>query len=131
MVYPGIIKMKEEQNKRLIAFEKEDAYKSLELVNGWINNLDTKASFLLAYIAVVMGFVISSGCPEIFLVEAPNPITAGYIAKIVLTIGLFLSLVLSVVFLLRTLTARIKNNSGAFASNALRITRCSRIPSRS
>ncbi len=107
--------MKESQNKRLIAFEKEDAYKSLELVNGWINNLDAKASFLLAYIAVVMGFAISCGCPEIFRAEVPDPITTGYIVKMALTIGLFLSLILSVVFLLGTLTARTKNNSGKYS----------------
>ena len=102
--------MKESQNKRTISFEKEDAYKTLELVNGWINNLDTKASFLLAYIAVIMGF--ASGCPKIFFAEVPDPITTGFVAKMILTIGLFLILVLSVVFLLMTLTARIKNKSG-------------------
>lgn len=32
--------MKDNISKRELHFEKEDAYKSLELVNGWINNLD-------------------------------------------------------------------------------------------
>ena len=35
------------KGERKTAFEKEDAYRFLELINGWIKNLDTKASFLL------------------------------------------------------------------------------------
>lgn len=61
--------MKDNISKRELHFEKEDAYKSLELVNAWINNLDTKASFLLAYLAVVLGFVVSNGRPNLFAVS--------------------------------------------------------------
>ena len=35
------------KEKHEVMFEKEDAYKSLEITNSWIGNLDTKASFLL------------------------------------------------------------------------------------
>ena len=38
-------------------FSKEDAYQALELTNSWTNNADTKISFVLAYIAVLIGFV--------------------------------------------------------------------------
>jgi hypothetical protein len=63
--------MKDNISKRELHFEKEDVYKSLELVNGWINNLDTKASFLLAYLVVVLGFVVSNGRPNLLYAESP------------------------------------------------------------
>ena len=31
------------------AFNKEDAYRTLERVNFWINNCDSKSSFILAF----------------------------------------------------------------------------------
>ena len=58
--------MSDPKEKREVVFEKEDAYKSLELTNSWIGNIDTKASFLLAYLSVIMGFVVSHGFPAIF-----------------------------------------------------------------
>ena len=39
---------------------KEDAYKNLERVNFWINNSDTKTSFLLAFVGILIGFSISN-----------------------------------------------------------------------
>jgi hypothetical protein len=38
-------------------FSKEDAYRALEITNSWINNADTKISFALAYMAVLIGFI--------------------------------------------------------------------------
>ena len=61
------------KDKREIVYEKEDAYKTLEIINSWINAMDTKASFLLAYIAVIMGFVFTSGIPHVFeVINASN-----------------------------------------------------------
>lgn len=42
-------------------FSKEDAYQTLGLVNSWINNVDSKASFALAFVSVILGFCISNG----------------------------------------------------------------------
>lgn len=97
--------MKDNISKRELHFEKEDAYKSLELVNGWINNLDTKASFLLAYLAVVLGFVVSNGRPNLFTQPVPSPMVFGFVVKVICVIALFLSLALSIVLFLSTLTA--------------------------
>lgn len=48
------------------AFEKEDAYRSLEMVNTWISNLDTKVSFALALVGVLTGVIFSEGLPNAF-----------------------------------------------------------------
>ena len=119
--------MKDNISKRELHFEIEDAYKSLELVNGWINNLDTKASFLLAYLAVVLGFVVSNGRPNLFTQPVPSPMVFGFVIKVICVIALFLSLALSIVLFLSTLTARIKGKEkqhslfffGEIASNSL------------
>lgn len=103
--------MSEFKEKREVIFEKEDAYKSLELTNGWIGNIDTKASFLLAYLSVIMGFVVSHGFPAIFSDKMITPIGFSYLVKVICVIALYLSLVLSVALLLGTLTARIKGQS--------------------
>ncbi|WP_455030808.1 Pycsar system effector family protein [Oribacterium sp.] len=95
------------KEKHEVMFEKEDAYKSLEITNSWIGNLDTKASFLLAYLSVVMGFVVSHGVPVVFSTTPTAPLGMIYWAKIICAIGLYFSLILSAVFLLGTLTARI------------------------
>ena len=100
--------MTDSKEKREIVFEKEDAYKALELTNSWIGNIDTKASFLLAYLSVIMGFVVSHGFPMVFSVETAASIGFSYWAKVICVIALYLSLVLSVGLLLGTLTARIK-----------------------
>lgn len=38
-------------------YTREDAYKALELTNSWINNVDTKASFGLAFIVALLAIV--------------------------------------------------------------------------
>ena len=114
-------------NKREISFEKEDAFRTLELVNGWINNMDTKASILLAYLAVIVGFVVSNGPPDLFAQPAPSPITFCYVIKVVFVVTLYLFLFASIVLFLGTLTARIKGNNekhsllffGEIAKNSL------------
>lgn len=101
----------ESYEKRKVIFEKEDAFKTLELVNSWIGSMDTKSSFLLAYLAVVMGFIVSNGLPDIFKTPKPNPLTALYILGISCVVVLYLSLIVAVVLLLGTLTARTINDS--------------------
>lgn len=101
----------EPNEKRKVVFEKEDAFKTLELTNGWIGSMDTKASFLLAYLAVVMGFVVSNGLPSVFKLPVPKPLTTHYIAAVICVIALYLFLVFAVISLLETLIARTKNNS--------------------
>lgn len=73
--------MKDLQEKKELTFEKEDAYKALEVINSWIGNMDTKASILLAYLAVIMGFVVSKGFPRILTFPLPSPVTFTFVLK--------------------------------------------------
>lgn len=46
-------------------YNKDDAYKTLEMINMWITNIDTKISYSLAFIGVVLGFFITNDKPII------------------------------------------------------------------
>ena len=41
-------------------YTKEDAYKTLEIINSWICNIDTKVSFSLALIGVLITLIFNS-----------------------------------------------------------------------
>ena len=97
------------KDKREIVYEKEDAYKTLEIINSWINAMDTKASFLLAYIAVIMGFVFTSGIPHVFEVINASNISFLLIIKLSCVVLLYFSLLTSIILYFETLQARIKN----------------------
>ena len=45
-------------------YSREDAYQSLEMVNSWINNVDNKISYALAFIGVLIGFVFIQDTPK-------------------------------------------------------------------
>lgn len=47
-------------------YTKEDAYKTLEIINSWICNIDTKVSFSLALIGVLSTLIFNSELPSAF-----------------------------------------------------------------
>lgn len=49
-----------EQNRK---YSKEDAYKTLDMINMWIGNADTKISYSLTFIGVLLGFFLTSSKP--------------------------------------------------------------------
>ena len=48
------------------SYNREDAYKTLEIINGWIGNMDAKISFALAFVGILVGYIFSNGMPQIF-----------------------------------------------------------------
>ena len=46
-----------------IAYSKDDAYKTLDITNMWIENVDSKISYALAFIGVVLGFIMAEEKP--------------------------------------------------------------------
>ena len=54
-------------HKQNNSYTKEDLYKKLELVNSWISNIDNKISFILGFVGIFIGFIISKGTPDIFI----------------------------------------------------------------
>lgn len=53
--------MNEKYKKRV--YSKDDAYKTLEITNMWIENADSKISYALAFIGVLLGFIVSRDKP--------------------------------------------------------------------
>lgn len=49
-----------EQNRK---YSKEDAYKTLDMINMWIGNADTKISYSLTFIGVLLGFFLTGSKP--------------------------------------------------------------------
>ena len=54
------------QQRENLAFNKEDAYQALSLINTWVSNIDTKTSFALALVGVLIGMIFSDGIPNAF-----------------------------------------------------------------
>ena len=46
------------------AYTKEDAYQNLEMTNTWISNIDTKVSFAMAFVGVLIGVIFEMGFPR-------------------------------------------------------------------
>ncbi len=90
---------------------KEDAYKNLELVNSWINNIDLKASFILAFLGILLGSILDINNLAILkhFVEVPiNAMSFIELLRVIIVIILLFSSAVSVILLILTLLARIK-----------------------
>lgn len=95
-------------------FDKEDAYRTLELTNAWVGNVDTKISFALALVGVLSAFVFKGGLPSAFqtVIDKGNwsLITGGDIISVMIVSLLYLTSLSSLVFLLFGMIARTKAN---------------------
>lgn len=50
------------RNKNKV-YSKDDAYKTLDITNMWIENVDSKISYALAFIGILLGFIITEDKP--------------------------------------------------------------------
>ncbi len=88
-----------------------DAYKNLELVNSWINNIDLKASFILAFLGILLGSILDANNLEILKDFVLVPISAMSfieLLKVIIVILLLISSAISAILLILTLLARVK-----------------------
>lgn len=99
------------------AYKKEDAYQTLGIVNTWISNLDTKVSFALALVGVLIGIIFSSGLPNAFQrvteVSKLAELSGGEIIAAILVSMLYLVSFLSTVSFMLAIIARVKNLNNA------------------
>lgn len=106
-----------QQQNTSSAFEKEDAYRSLEMINTWISNLDTKVSFALALVGVLIGVIFSEGLPNAFQriseVSKLAELNGGEIIAALLVGVLYLTSFCSVYNFMMAIIARIKNENNA------------------
>ncbi len=94
-------------------YTKDDAYHTLDLINSWINNVDAKTSFALAYVAVLIGFVFVNGSPSVFTdIQSTEKIVACMIIKAIIVIALYGTSLLSIIFMFFAIKARTNNISG-------------------
>lgn len=95
-------------------FDKEDAYRTLELTNSWVGNVDTKISFALALVGVLSAFVFKGGLPTAFqnVIDKGSwsLITGGDVISVVIVALLYLASLSTIIFLLLGMVARIKTN---------------------
>lgn len=88
-------------------YSREDAYQSLEMVNSWINNVDSKVSYALAFIGVIIGFVFIQGTPKAFTnISQADEITCRMLLESILVVLLYIASFLAIVFLVLAIIAR-------------------------
>jgi ABC-type multidrug transport system fused ATPase/permease subunit len=99
------------------SYQKEDAYQSLEMINTWINNIDTKVSFALALVGVLIGMVFGAGTPKalqrISEVSKLAELSGGEILAAILVCLLYIASLLSIVSFMLVIMARVKNLNNA------------------
>ena len=95
---------------------KDDAYNVLGIINSWINNIDTKASFAIAFAGVLIGvFMNNNNTHNIFENFCDSLIISTVNIQIffdfVIVFVLLLCNVISIVLLLLSIKGTTKNNT--------------------
>lgn len=100
-------------NQTLISHTKEGAEHTLDLVNSWINAVDTKASYALSLTSILTGFIMIQGVPQAFssLCNA-QAITFQILINAALVFLLYLSSYIAISLLVSAIMARVKSTSG-------------------
>lgn len=55
------VELKEKNDDKV--YSKDDAYKTLDITNMWIENVDSKISYALAFIGILLGFIVTGDQP--------------------------------------------------------------------
>lgn len=97
------------------AFKKDDAYQTLEIINSWIGNMDTKVSFALAFVGVLIGSIFKEGLPNAFqkIGSIPNicKAEATDILAVILVILLYGASLLAIIYFILAITARVQTQA--------------------
>ncbi len=94
---------------------KEDFLKKLELVNFWISNIDNKISFILTFVGVFIGFLISKGTPDIFkdisniAIKDIVTLNFGQVFSVLILVIMYLTAIACLILLLLALIGRVDN----------------------
>lgn len=94
-------------------YSKEDAYYTLNLINSWINNIDAKTSFALAFVVVLVGFILEKNPMEFFCENLPvEEVSVDILLKLFLVSALYITSFGAAIFFFLAIVARTKNASG-------------------
>lgn len=127
-------------HKQNNSYTKEDLYKKLELVNFWISNIDNKISFILGFVGIFIGFIISKSTPNIFIDISNMPVkdivtlNFGQVFSIILVITMYSTVIYCLILLIIALKGkidskvyrehRLKTNSLLFFGNIANMNYC-------
>ena len=94
-------------------FSKDDAYQTLTMINSWINNFDSKTSFALTLLGILLGFTFKSDIPDSFIrlteITKLSDLNCCDAISAFLIIGLYLSSFITLISLMRVIIARTQN----------------------
>ena len=94
-------------------YSKDDAYQTLSTINSWINNFDSKSSFALAFIGVLLGFTFNSNFPDVFIrigeITKLSDLNCCDVISAILIVGLYLTSLITLISLMLVIIARTKN----------------------
>lgn len=97
------------------AFKKDDAYQTLEISNSWIGNMDTKVSFALAFVGVLIGSIFKEGLPNAFQKIGSVPdickAEATDILAVILVIVLYGTSLFAIIYFILAITARVQTQA--------------------
>jgi hypothetical protein len=95
------------------SFSKDDAYQLLTIINTWISSFDSKSSFGLALVGILIGFTFTDSVPSaltrITEVSKLADLNACEVIEALMIVLLYLSSLSSLIYLMLVITARTKN----------------------
>ncbi len=98
-------------------FTKDEAFQTLGVINYWIGNIDTKVSFALAFIGILIGTIFSKGSPESIQVvdkaKSLLDLNGEQVFNAALVVFLYITSLTTIIFLILALIARVQNNNNA------------------
>lgn len=101
-------------NQQLLPHTKESAEHTLDLINSWINTIDTKASYALSLTSILTGFILIQGVPQAFSsFVASEKISFSVFASAILVALLYIFSYSAICLLLIAIMARVTPKSNA------------------
>ncbi len=87
---------------------KDNAEYTLDIVNSWINNIDSKASYALSLAGILIGFILIQGLPKVFLVWIKaSEITVTIFVGVAMVILLYVFSLFSICSFVSVLISRV------------------------
>lgn len=95
------------------SFSKDDAYQLLTIINTWISNFDSKCSFGLALVGILIGFTFTDSIPSSFTrlagITKLADLNACDVIGALMIVLLYLSSLCSLINLMLVMIARTKS----------------------
>lgn len=100
-------------------FNTENTFRTLELINTWISNVDSKASFALAFTTAILGLIfynagsMPSAFSHMYDAVSRKNISCEIVFPFISVVGLYISFFLSISFFFLALKGTTKSGSSS------------------